>query len=185
MEPVPERFTTPRLVVRRVQLSDAEALLHAYGNSEQATRYLTWPPKESTAEFRKFLERIDPAWDEGRGFHWIMQDRDGGPAFGMISLEPGKHGVEVGYVLSPQRWGRGYMAEGAQPPIGWALAQPDIHRVWATCDCENTASVRVLEKLGFQREGTLRRWMVHPNVSPVPRDSFCYSRLRNAAPLGS
>ncbi|HEV2121292.1 MAG TPA: GNAT family protein, partial [Chloroflexota bacterium] len=63
-------------------------------------------------------------------------------------------------------------------PVAWALSEPSVHRVWATCDVENTASRRVLEKLGFELEGTLRRWAVHPNISPMPRDSHCYSRIR-------
>ena len=37
---------------------------------------------------------------------------------------------------------------------------------------------RVLEKAGLQREGLLRRWMLHPNVSDRPRDCYCYSKVR-------
>lgn len=50
--------------------------------------------------------------------------------------------------------------------------------MWATCDCDNVGSARVLEKLSFELEGTLRRWAVHPNISPEPRDSYCYSTVR-------
>jgi hypothetical protein len=51
-------------------------------------------------------------------------------------------------------------------------------RVWAVCDSTHLASVRVLEKAGLEREGILRRFIVHPNISPEPRDCFCYSRVR-------
>lgn len=70
------------------------------------------------------------------------------------------------------------MTEGAAPIVAWALNEADVHRVWATCDADNAASARVLEKLGFGFEGTLRRWAVHPNVSSIPRDSYCYSRVK-------
>jgi len=43
---------------------------------------------------------------------------------------------------------------------------------------ENLASARVLEKAGMHREGMLRRWSVHPNVSPEPRDCLCYAIVR-------
>ena len=52
------------------------------------------------------------------------------------------------------------------------------YRVCAVCDVENKPSARALEKVGMQREGTLRRYIVHPNVSPEPRDCFVYSRVR-------
>src|SRR5215470_11140666 len=59
-----------------------------------------------------------------------------------------------------------------------ALAQPTIYRVWATCDVENEASARLLERAGMEREGVLRRWLVHPNLSEAPRDCFCYSIVK-------
>jgi ribosomal-protein-alanine N-acetyltransferase len=165
------------LIVRRVRLDDAVDLFKAYGASAEATRFLTWAPHSAADGFRDFLEGAVSAWDAGTGFHWVLQ-RPARPPFGMVSLEPGEHGIEVGYVLSPDSWGHGLMAEGARPPIRWAIEQPSVFRVWATCDCENTASARVLEKLSFAREGTLRRWAVHPNVSDQPRDSYCYSISR-------
>lgn len=174
----PDEFRTERLVVRRVTLDDAGPLFHAFGGSAEATRFLTWPPASSVGEYASFLADVAvPAWAEQSAFHWVIQ-RHGEAPIGMVSLEPGEHGIEVGYVLSPQEWGDGLMTEAAAPAVAWALHEPSVHRVWATCDCENPASARVLEKLGFELEGTLRRWVVHPNVSPHPRDSYCYSRVR-------
>lgn len=174
----PDEFRTTRLVVRRVTLDDAEPLFRAFGGSAEATRFLTWSPKRSASEYREFIERVAlPEWEDRSGFHWVLEPHVGAPV-GMVSLDVGEHGVEVGFVLSPEEWGKGLMAEGARAAVEWALSEPDIHRVWATCDCENTASARVLEKLGFKLEGTLRRWALHPNVSPKPRDSYCYSRVK-------
>jgi RimJ/RimL family protein N-acetyltransferase len=70
------------------------------------------------------------------------------------------------------------MSEALQSVLQWALAQPEIFRVWATCDIDNLASARVLERVGMEREGVLRRWLVHPNISEVPRDCLCYSVVK-------
>ena len=70
------------------------------------------------------------------------------------------------------------MTEALEPLVNWAIAQPDIYRVWAVCDIENLASARVLEKLGMTREGRLHRWLVHPNISDEPRDCFCYAKVK-------
>lgn len=178
----PDEFRTERLLVRRVRLDDSAALFDAFGGSTDATRFLTWRPKSSADEYRKFIQDVAlPGWAEHSAFHWVLQLHDGASAIGMVSMEPGEHGVEVGYVLSPDAWGRGLMTEAAAAPVSWAVREPSVYRVWATCDCENPASARVLEKLEFELEGTLRRWAVHPNVSPHPRDSYCYSRVKKRA----
>jgi RimJ/RimL family protein N-acetyltransferase len=70
------------------------------------------------------------------------------------------------------------MTEAARALVSETLARPAIWRVWAVCDVDNTASARVLEKAGLEREGTLRRYIVHPAVSPEPRDVHLYARVR-------
>jgi ribosomal-protein-alanine N-acetyltransferase len=59
-----------------------------------------------------------------------------------------------------------------------ALALPGVYRVWAMCDADNVASGRVLEKVGMQYDGTLRRCAVRPNLGPEPRDAHLYARVR-------
>ena len=86
--------------------------------------------------------------------------------------------VEVGYVLARPYWGKGYMTEVLCAIIEWALAQPDIFRVQAVCDVENIASARVMEKAGMTREGTLRRYVSHPNLSNEPRDAYIYAAVK-------
>ena len=86
----------------------------------------------------------------------------------------------MGYVLARAHWGLGFMSEAARTLVERALAEPDVHRVWAVCDVENRASARVLEKAGMEREGMLRRWAI-ANVSPVPRDCWCYARVKETS----
>ena len=81
----------------------------------------------------------------------------------------------LGYVLGREYWGQGYMTEAVKGIIAWALRQKDIYRIWAVSDVDNIGSARVMEKAGMQREGILRRWSVHPNISEEPRDSYCYA----------
>ena len=71
------------------------------------------------------------------------------------------------------------MSEALGAVMEWAFAQPAIFRVWAVCDVDNEASAGLLERNGFHQEGILRKWSVHPNVSDVPRDCYCYAKTRN------
>ncbi len=70
------------------------------------------------------------------------------------------------------------MTEAIRTITEWALSQPSIFRVWAVCDVENAASVKVLEKAGFQQEGIFRRWLIHPDISDEPRDCYCYAAVK-------
>jgi RimJ/RimL family protein N-acetyltransferase len=71
------------------------------------------------------------------------------------------------------------MSEALTAITQWAFTQPAIFRVWAVCDLENEASAHLLERNGFHQEGILRKWSVHPNLSDVPRDCFCYAKTRD------
>ena len=62
--------------------------------------------------------------------------------------------------------------------IEWALDQDGIWRADACCDVENPASARVMEKTRMTFEGVLRRWSVHPNGGPEPRDCRFYAKVR-------
>lgn len=97
---------------------------------------------------------------------------------GMLDARPSSHRVELGYVLAPDHWGRGYMPEAVRSLTDWILSQRRFYRVQAYCDVENHASRRTLEKAGFVREGRHERYGVHPNVSEEPRACYLYGRWR-------
>ena len=62
--------------------------------------------------------------------------------------------------------------------VGRTLAQPDLFRFAAVRDVDNPASARVMEKAGLTREGVLKRFMLHPNLSAEPRDGFLSAAVR-------
>jgi [ribosomal protein S5]-alanine N-acetyltransferase len=70
------------------------------------------------------------------------------------------------------------MPEALTEVAQWAMRQDSIWRIGAYCDVENRASARVMEKAGLQREGILRHWIIHPNISAEPRDCLSYAMVR-------
>jgi RimJ/RimL family protein N-acetyltransferase len=81
----------------------------------------------------------------------------------------------LGYCYGERAWGRGYATEAARALLQWAFATLDLNRVQAETDTRNAASARVLEKLGFVREGMLREdCVVDGDVS----DSWVYGLIR-------
>ncbi len=164
--------------MRAPALGDAASILAAYAQDPEVTRYLEWRPHRHIADTESFLHRCVRAWDDAAAFPWVLIRKDTRELIGMAEIRVRAHMVDMGYVLARSHWHNGYMCEALTPVIAWAFAQPSIQRVWATCDVDNLASARVLERLGLKLEGVLRRWIVHPAVSDQPRDSLCYSRIR-------
>jgi RimJ/RimL family protein N-acetyltransferase len=175
---VPTRFETSRLILRRAKPDDATSIFHGWAQDPEVTKHLVWKPHTRVEEAAAHIARSNAAWEAGAGYTYFLEDRETGALAGSIVARPGGHGVNLGYLLARPFWGRGFMREAVEIITTWWLAQPDVFRVWATCDTENLRSARVLEGAGFQFEGTLRRWDRHPNVSPEPRDALCYSRTR-------
>jgi ribosomal-protein-alanine N-acetyltransferase len=166
------------LVLRRPVLGDAASIFERYARDPEVTRYLTWRPHQNIERTQEFLRRCGAFWESREAFPWVIVPKGETGPIGMIDLRPQGERAEIGYVLARPYWGQGYMTEAAHAVVEWALSQPGIYRVWAVCDVENAASAKVLEKVGMLREGVLRRWIIHPNVDPVPRDCYCYAMIK-------
>jgi RimJ/RimL family protein N-acetyltransferase len=141
-------------------------------------KYLSWSPHSSIEITREFMRRCTRVWEEKTAFPWVIIRRDENYVIGMIEIRIEGHKADLGYVISRPEWGKGYATEAVQAIVSWAVEQPSIVRVWAVCDVDNKASARVLEKVGMEREGVLRKFTMHPNVSKKPRDVYCYSLIK-------
>jgi RimJ/RimL family protein N-acetyltransferase len=174
----PERFTTERLLLRRVRAGDATALFETYASDPHATQYLSWRTHESLVQTREFVDHAVASWNDGSEFIWVLTPHDDTNAVGALGAAPGPHGVEIGYVLGRDWWGHGLMVEAVAEVMAWFQHQPDIHRIWAYCVVGHRRSARVLERAGMTHEATLRRWVVLPNVADEPCDADIFAWIR-------
>lgn len=173
----PEVFETARLLLRRPRPEDAATVFANYAQDPEVTRYLTWPPHTDLAQTEKFIASRQEAWEQGKAYEYVITLRGEDQAVGMVGLHPDQHSAEMGWVLMRALWGQGIMSEAVKPLVEWALAQPELYRIWAVCDARNPGSARVMEKVGMTYEGTLRRWLRRPGED-VPADCLCYSVVR-------
>lgn len=166
-----------RLRMRPLSVDDAEALHLIYAD-EEAMRWWSHPPHSSLDETRAALaKRIDdPAWRA-----WAITLTADDTAIGSLGAHEKRQGrvVEIGYALARSHWGRGYAREAVSRLIDLLLREEGHRRVFADTDPENAASNRLLESLGFVREGHLRgEWETHIGV----RDSFIWGLLAEEWP---
>ncbi|WNZ43605.1 GNAT family N-acetyltransferase [Leptolyngbya boryana CZ1] len=171
----PQTLETKRLCLRQPIPEDAGSIFEHYAQDPEVTKYLSWQPHKSVKETDEFIERCISVWANHSAFPYVLICKKNAQLIGMIEIRINQHKADVGYVLARSEWGKGYVPEAMQALTNWALDQDEIYRVWAFCDVENPASARVMEKVGMQREGILKRWFVHPNISKEPRDCYCYA----------
>lgn len=172
----PDTFKTARLLLRPMSADDAQAIFDAYGQDHEVARYLTWRPVSAVEQTCAFVEL---SLRSTTSRLYVLIENASGALLGSFDLRrtgPGK--LEFGYVLARRHWGQGLMTEALSTVVEWALSEPSVWRIGAMADIDNLGSMRVMEKAGLQREGVLRRWLVHPILGDTPRDCVSFAKTR-------
>ena len=168
---------TGRLVLRPFSDADADALFAVRSNAH-AMRYWDAPPWSERTQAEQFIAGCRRMADEGSGARLAI-DLGSDQSFigwcGLTRWNPVYRSASMGYCLDDAAWGRGYATEAGRAVLQWAFDALDLNRVQAEVDTRNAASARVLEKLGFLREGTLREDCI---VDGEVSDSWVYGLLR-------
>ncbi len=174
----PTSVTTERLLLRRPLPSDAAAIFTRYAADPEVTRYMAWPTHQTLADTQAFLAFSDEHWRQWPAGPYLVFAKDDGRLLGGAGfLFETSSRAMTGYVLARDSWGRGYATEALAAVVGVARSA-GIRRLYALCHVAHDASTRVLEKCGFEREGTLRCYEEFPNLSPgEPSDVICHALI--------
>lgn len=156
--PFPE-LMSERLLLRKMKKEDAPALFFLRSD-DQVMRYIGREKTRSVEDAGVFIDRINANLDANESIMWtIALADDPDTMIGTIcywNIQPENYRAEVGYVLHPDQWNKGIMAEALRAVIKYGFEEMKLHSIEAHINPENTASGRVLEKTGFVREGYYR-----------------------------
>jgi RimJ/RimL family protein N-acetyltransferase len=116
-------------------------------------------------------------WERWPAGPLLIESRADGTLIGTSGLSfETSYRAATGYVLAQEAWGKGFATEALRANVELA-DQLGVRRLYALCHVEHVVSARVLEHVGFEREGILRRFVAFPNLNAKdPQDVFCYSR---------
>jgi RimJ/RimL family protein N-acetyltransferase len=173
----PDVIDLERLRLRRPMLSDA-ATIFEYASDPEVARYADWPIASSLESVTARLRSRAAEWNAGDEFHWVVTLPPADRAIGAIACTISGQTAEFGFVFARAFWRNGYATEAARAVAEWIFSVPSVWRLSATCDIDNRASARVIEKAGLTRERILLRAIVRPNLSGEPRDALLYSKVR-------
>jgi RimJ/RimL family protein N-acetyltransferase len=155
-EPDPLPMRTDRLVIRRFELADA-AVLAAYRSDPDVARYQSWSPPVSLADAEELVRWLQEEADPRRPgwYQYAVARCEDGRMVGDVGvrLHENRMQAELGFTLAPAWQGHGYAAEAVGRVLGYLFGDLGLHRVSAECDLRNVRSARLLERLGFHREG--------------------------------
>lgn len=153
-------LATERLTLRPLTAEDAPDLKEWLGLDEI---YTYWGRKASKGERDPELLFIDARpWVKrkpSQDFNWGIVWKESGKVIGMLAIfdVQNQRMASVGYRLHPAYWRQGIVTEALRRAVDFVFSETELQRLEATADVRNVASLRVLEKCGFIREGTVRQ----------------------------
>lgn len=166
---------TERLILRRYRKEDLEDLFE-YLSDPATVAFEPYGPM-SLEEVKENLE-----WRVSTEEMIAVEFKASGKLIGNVYLgQRDFQALELGFVFNRAYWGKGLAAESCRALIQRAFAR-GIHRIFAECDPNNENSWRLLEALGFRREGCLKQnvyFQTDEKGLPIWKDTYIYARLKD------
>lgn len=172
------RFETERLILRRLEMSDAPRVQQFAGAVEIAANTLTMPHPYEDGVAQIFIENVSERWDKGSDFVFCIALKSDNLLMGVIGVHPdmGNHRAEIGYWLGVPFWNKGYVTEAARRIVQFGFEDLHLNRIHAAYFARNPASARIMQKVGMTYEGLMRQHYIRFGEF---QDTGFYSILRS------
>jgi len=144
------------VVLRMRRAADVPLIAEASSDAETQRRMDDEPLTPDRG--RDSVARAEEQWRTGGGAPFVIADAADDRPLGLLNMQFGEDEEVARFAISvfPQARGRGVAAKALRLAATWGLRELGLHRVFAEAAADNHASIRVIEKAGFQREGVLR-----------------------------
>ena len=171
------RLETERLVLRPITVEDMGFVYELFSRPE-TNRYSGHESPKSLEEAGELYDKYMKPGSPSRFRVAVELKETGEPVgtLGLYSYSERDGRAELGYDLLEEHWGRGIMTESVREVVRYGFEEIGLNRIEATIDPENTRSVRLVERLGFRREGFLRERFFY---SGKRRDELVYGLLKS------
>lgn len=151
---------TERLHLRKMKVSDSPSLFKVWSDPE-ATEFMNIDCFTDESQAKDMIKFLDECFLENKAIRFSiieMESNDIIGSCGFNSLDFENEKAEIGYDIARAFWGRGYASEAINALLDYGFSTLKLNRIEAKVEPENVNSVKVLQKLNFIFEGTLRRY---------------------------
>nr|WP_284500417.1 GNAT family N-acetyltransferase [Microbulbifer sp. GX H0434] len=137
-------------------------VLESIFSDRKVVRYMATEPLDTRAAAEQYLLSIREGFLAGSLYQWgiVLAGQIVGTCT-LAAIDRDNRCAEIGFALGRQHWGRGLALRAVSAVIDFAFGRLNLHRLGADADPRNGASIRLLEKLGFRREGLRRECYFH------------------------
>ncbi|MGN9865133.1 GNAT family N-acetyltransferase [Bacillus swezeyi] len=167
---------TERLILREIIHDDAEGIFACFSN-DNITRFYGQDSLETIDQARGFVDFFAKNFEEKKGMRWGIERKGEKGLIGTIGFNawsPKHKRAEIGYEIHPDHWRKGYMSEAVSKILSYGSETLGLTRIGAVVFIENAASNNLLTKMGFQKEGILKKYMYQNGKA---YDTYVYSFL--------
>ena len=161
---------TSRLIMRKILPSDCLDM-YDYSCRPETSQYLLWSPHENLRYTKRYISYIQSAYRSETFYDFALVDKQTEKMIGtcgFTSFDLQNNAAEIGYVLHPDFWGRGFAKEAVLRLMAFGFAELRLHRMTAKIMSQNGASKRVAEKCGMRHESTcIEAMMIKGNFETI------------------
>ncbi len=175
MTSYPLQLAGRRVILRDFRPEDAAAA-HSVVGDETVTRWLSFDTRtraQTSTMIASAVERAQQQDPRTEFYLAVTLPNDDLIGFARLGLD-GVRAAKLGYAIRADQWGRGYATDAARTLVNYGFEQLDLHRISTAIGPDNTPSVALVQRLGFQYEGRIRD---HVYTNGAWRDSLLYSLL--------
>jgi ribosomal-protein-alanine N-acetyltransferase len=151
---------TERLILRRFEISDADAMFRNWASDPEVTKYLTWPTHTSPDVSKAVISSWIGLYSNDNHYSWAIVLKELGEPIGSIAAvkqAPETDMVHIGYCIGRAWWHKGYTSEALCRLVKFFFEEVGANRIESRHDPRNPNSGKVMQKAGLKYEGTLRQ----------------------------
>lgn len=154
---------TPRLLIRPITMDDLYACFSITSDVRLLAKLVALAPHKTVDECAIYVQSIIDQYKKNHHNWWALIEKQSNHMIGFcgfVDYVARFERAELGYMIAYESWNKGYATEACMAVVEYGFNHMKLHRIEATVDPENIASIRVLEKLTMQREGLMKERVI-------------------------
>jgi ribosomal-protein-alanine N-acetyltransferase len=155
-----QTIETERLILRRFELADADAIFNNWANDDEVTKYMRWETHKNIEETKNVVSSWIENYNSPECYHWGLSIKSTGQLIGSIgagAIDKNDNKCEIGYCIGREFWSMGFTTEAVKAVIHFLMFDVGLNRVEAYHSVNNPASGKVMQKTGMTFEGRAKQ----------------------------